>query len=197
MMDTILNLGPERRRRSKALKARTQNGRFAYDSYRRFIQMFGNVVLEIPKAEFEHELEAVKHARGVTLDPDLDEAALRDVVDALQAGRQGQDQARLPAGSARAARGCRATPCSARGRTRAPRNTAASTRFPIDIGTAVNVQAMVFGNTGDRSGTGVGFTRNPATGREGVLRRVPDQRAGRGRRRRHPHAEADHRARDR
>ena len=67
--------------------------------------------------------------------------------------------------------------------------------IPDHIGTAVNVQMMVFGNTGDRSGTGVGFTRNPATGDEGVLRRVPDQRAGRGRRRRHPHAAADPRAR--
>ncbi len=90
----------------------------------------------------------------------------------------------------------RATPCSGPGRTRARLPTAGSTRFPTDIGTAVNVQPMVFGNTGDRSATGVGFTRNPGNGRERVLRRVPRQRAGRGRRRRHPHAAADRRARE-
>src|SRR4029078_5994702 len=80
MMDTILNLGLNDRA-SEGLKARTRNGRFAYDSYRRFIQMFGNVVLESPKEAFEHELEAIKKARGVKQDPDLDEAALRDVVE--------------------------------------------------------------------------------------------------------------------
>src|SRR6185312_2675403 len=79
MMDTILNLGLNDQA-VEGLKARTQNGRFAYDSYRRFIQMFGNVVLEIPKEAFEHEFEAVKKARGAKLDTDLDEAALRDVV---------------------------------------------------------------------------------------------------------------------
>src|SRR5207248_6046894 len=78
MMDTILNLGLNDDA-VEGLKARTQNGRFAFDSYRRFIQMFGNVVLEISKDSFEHELEAVKKARGAKLDTDLDEAALRDV----------------------------------------------------------------------------------------------------------------------
>src|SRR6185369_14457042 len=75
MMDTILNLGLNDSA-VEGLKARTSNGRFAFDSYRRFIQMFGNVVLEIPKEKFEHEFEAVKHARGVKEDPQLDEAAL-------------------------------------------------------------------------------------------------------------------------
>src|SRR5213082_342523 len=79
MMDTILNLGPNDQA-VEGLKARTKNGSFAYDSYRRFIQMFGNVVLEIPKDAFEHELDAVKKARGKKLDTDLDEQALRDVV---------------------------------------------------------------------------------------------------------------------
>src|SRR4029078_8660324 len=80
MMDTILNLGLNDTTVER-LKARTSNGRFAYDSYRRFIQMFGNVVLEIGKNEFEHELEAVKRERGVKEDPELNETALRDVVD--------------------------------------------------------------------------------------------------------------------
>src|SRR5258708_13459671 len=79
MMDTILNLGLKDAA-GEGLKARTKNGRFAYDSYRRFIQMFGNVVLEIPKDAFEHEFEAVKKARGAKIDTDLDEAALREVV---------------------------------------------------------------------------------------------------------------------
>jgi pyruvate,orthophosphate dikinase len=79
MMDTILNLGLNDNA-VEGLKARTTNGRFAFDSYRRFIQMFGNVVLEIPKDAFEHEFEAVKKARGAKLDTDLDEKSLRDVV---------------------------------------------------------------------------------------------------------------------
>src|SRR4051812_5909979 len=79
MMDTILNLGLNDDA-VEGLKHRTKNGRFAFDSYRRFIQMFGNVVLEIPKDVFEHELDAVKKLRNVTLDTDLDENALRQVV---------------------------------------------------------------------------------------------------------------------
>src|SRR5687767_2946349 len=79
MMDTILNLGLNDQT-VESLKARTGNGRFAYDSYRRFIQMFGAVVLEIPKDAFEHEFESVKHERGAKIDTDLDEQALREVV---------------------------------------------------------------------------------------------------------------------
>ena len=78
MMDTILNLGLNDDA-VEGLKARTGNGRFAFDSYRRFMQMFGSVVLEIPKAAFEHEFEAVKTAKGAKIDTDLDEAALREV----------------------------------------------------------------------------------------------------------------------
>src|SRR5688500_11150553 len=79
MMDTILNLGLNDVT-VEGLKQRTANGRFAFDSYRRFIQMFGSVVLEIPKADFEHEFEGVKSATGARLDTDLTEAALKDVV---------------------------------------------------------------------------------------------------------------------
>src|SRR5215813_9609202 len=79
MMDTILNLGLNDDA-VEGLKHRTQNGRFAFDSYRRFIQMFGNVVLEIPKESFEHEFEAVKRAHDAKTDTDLDEQALREVV---------------------------------------------------------------------------------------------------------------------
>jgi pyruvate,orthophosphate dikinase len=79
MMDTILNLGLNDQA-VEGLKNRTKNGRFAFDSYRRFIQMFGNVVLDIGKDVFEHEFEAVKKSAGARLDTDLDEKALRDVV---------------------------------------------------------------------------------------------------------------------
>ena len=83
MMDTILNLGLNDET-VEGLKAWTGNGRFAFDSYRRFMQMFGSVVLEIPKAAFEHEFEAIKHAKGTQMDTDLDEAALREVVEAYK-----------------------------------------------------------------------------------------------------------------
>ena len=162
MMDTILNLGLNDDA-VEGLKARTKNGRFAYDSYRRFIQMFGNVVLEIPKDAFEHEFEAVKKARGAKIDTDLDEAALREVVQRYKkivkerAKREFPQDPRVQLTMSRDAV------------FRSWMNPRAIEYrriydIPDHIGTAVNVQMMVFGNTGDRSGTGVGFTRSPATG---------------------------------
>jgi pyruvate,orthophosphate dikinase len=113
MMDTILNLGLNDDA-VEGLKRRTQNGRFSFDSYRRFIQMFGNVVLEIPKDAFEHELEAVKKDRGARVDTDLDEDGLREVVARYKAvvktGRSASSR-RIPRNSSR----CPATRCSARG----------------------------------------------------------------------------------
>jgi pyruvate,orthophosphate dikinase len=162
MMDTILNLGLNDAA-VEGLKRRTSNGRFAYDSYRRFIQMFGNVVLEIPKEAFEHEFEAVKQSRRVKLDTELDEKALVDVVARYKAvvkKRAGREFPQNPADQLKMARNAVF---------RSWMNPRAQEYrriydIPDDIGTAVNVQMMVFGNTGDRSGTGVGFTRNPATG---------------------------------
>ena len=129
MMDTILNLGLNDAT-VEGLKARTSNGRFAFDSYRRFIQMFGAVVLEIPKDVFEHEFEGVKHAHGAKLDTDLGEEQLREVVKRYkEVVKQG------PRRSSRRIRtsSCawRGTRCSARGTTRARRSTAASTTFRI------------------------------------------------------------------
>ena len=114
MMDTILNLGLNDDA-VEGLKRRTQNGRFAFDSYRRFIQMFGSVVLEIPKDAFEHEFEGVKKARGAKLDTDLDEPALRDVVERYKKVVKERAKRDFPQDPARAARRWRATPCSARG----------------------------------------------------------------------------------
>ena len=162
MMDTILNLGLNDTT-VEGLKRRTSNGRFAFDSYRRFIQMFGSVVLEIPKHAFEHEFDAVKASRGVTLDTGLDEEALREVVTRykrLVRDHTGRDFPQDPADQLRGARNAVF---------RSWNNPRAQEYrriydIPDSIGTAVNVQMMVFGNTGERSGTGVGFTRNPATG---------------------------------
>jgi len=164
MMDTILNLGLNDDS-VEGLKHRTQNGRFAVDSYRRFIQMFGNVVLEISKDSFEHELNAVKRDRKLKLDTDLDEAAWREVV-----GRY-KEVVRKKTG--------KAFPQDPKEQLRMARNAVFRSwmnprakeyrriyDIPDHIGTAVNVQMMVFGNTGDKSGTGVGFTRNPATGKK-------------------------------
>jgi pyruvate, orthophosphate dikinase len=162
MMDTILNLGLNDKA-VEGLKSRTSNGRFAYDSYRRFMQMFGSVVLGIPKDAFEHEFESVKSAKGTTLDTDLDEQALREVVQRFKQvvrGRAGRDFPQEPREQLTMARDAVF---------RSWMNPRAQEYrriydIPDHIGTAVNVQMMVFGNTGDRSATGVGFTRNPATG---------------------------------
>src|SRR6516162_489493 len=164
MMDTILNLGLNDDA-VEGLKRRTKNGRFAFDSYRRFIQMFGNVVLEIGKDVFEHEFESVKRARRARLDTDLDETALRDVVGKYKRavkGRAGRDFPQDPHEQLKMAR-------DAVFRSWMNARAIEYRRIydiPDHIGTAVNVQMMVFGNTGDRSATGVGFTRNPATGKK-------------------------------
>ncbi len=162
MMDTILNLGLNDRA-VEGLKARTSNGRFAFDSYRRFIQMFGNVVLEIPKEAFEEEFEGVKKHRGARLDTELDEVALREVVERFKAVAIRESGEPFPLDPRRQLRMARDAVFRSWQNPRA-KEYRRIYDIPDAIGTAVNVQAMVFGNTGDRSGTGVGFTRNPATG---------------------------------
>jgi pyruvate,orthophosphate dikinase len=162
MMDTILNLGLNDTT-VEGLKARTSNGRFAYDSYRRFIQMFGNVVLEIPKETFEHEFDGVKQARGVTEDTALDEAALREVVARYKQVVKAKSGREFPQKPAEQLTMSRDAVFRSWMNPRA-REYRRIYDIPDHIGTAVNVQMMVFGNTGERSATGVGFTRNPATG---------------------------------
>jgi pyruvate, orthophosphate dikinase len=164
MMDTILNLGLNDDT-VEGLKAWTGNGRFAYDSYRRFIQMFGSVVLEIPKSAFEHEFEAVKKAGRATLDTDLDEAGLRDVVAKYKKVVRDHTRKDFPQDPMEQLRGARNAVFRSWNNARA-KEYRRIYDIPDSIGTAVNVQMMVFGNTGDRSGTGVGFTRNPATGKK-------------------------------
>jgi pyruvate,orthophosphate dikinase len=162
MMDTILNLGLNDDA-VEGLKARTRNGRFALDSYRRFIQMFGNVVLEIPKDAFEHEFDAVKKAKGAKLDTDLDEAALRDVVARYKKVVKDRAKREFPQNPNEQLKMARDAVFRSWMNARAIEYRRIYD-IPDHIGTAVNVQMMVFGNTGDRSATGVGFTRNPATG---------------------------------
>jgi pyruvate, orthophosphate dikinase len=162
MMDTILNLGLNDAA-VEGLKRRTSNGRFAYDSYRRFIQMFGNVVLEIPKDVFEREFEAVKHARGATQDTQLDEAGLQEVVARYKRVVQDGAGRTFPQDPHEQLKMARDAVFRSWMNPRAQEYRRIYD-IPDHIGTAVNVQMMVFGNTGERSATGVGFTRNPATG---------------------------------
>src|SRR5215213_6824676 len=162
MMDTILNLGLNDQT-VVSLKNETGNGRFAADSYRRFIQMFGNVVLEIPKDVFEHELDAVKKSRGVKADTDLDEADLRKVIARYKQVVKNKTGKPFPQDPIEQLKGSRNAVFRSWQNPRA-KEYRRIYDIPDYIGTAVNVQQMVFGNTGDRSATGVGFTRSPATG---------------------------------
>jgi pyruvate,orthophosphate dikinase len=161
MMDTVLNLGLNHGT-LQSLIALTGNERFAWDAYRRFMQMFGDVVLGIEHDDFEHALQAVKDRRGARLDTDLDVEGLKDVVAAYEKGYQHAGKT-FPQ-DARAQ--LDASIDAVFGSWNNPR--AIKYRQLNDIrgllGTAVNVQTMVFGNLGDESGTGVAFTRNPSTG---------------------------------
>ncbi len=162
MMDTILNLGLNDSTVA-ALKARTNNGRFAFDSYRRFIQMYGDVVLDVSKKAFEPEFDEVKKARGAKVDTDLDEGALREVVDRYKRVIREKTGKDFPQDPFEQLRGARDAVFRSWNNDRAIKYRRLYD-IPDNIGTAVNVQMMVFGNMGERSATGVGFTRNPATG---------------------------------
>jgi pyruvate,orthophosphate dikinase len=162
MMDTVLNLGLNDVS-VKGLAKQTGNDRFAYDSYRRFVQMFGKIVLDIPGERFEDALAELRDQRGVGTDPELGADDLAGLVETFQdivkdaAGiefpQDPQEQLRLSIEAVfRSWNGRRA------------RDYRKLEGIPDDLGTAVNVQAMVFGNKGDDSGTGVAFTRDPATG---------------------------------
>lgn len=162
MMDTVLNLGLTDES-VEGLAARTSNPRFAWDSYRRFVQMYANVVRGVPGERIEAEIDALKQELGVTLDTDLDEAALRDLTGrfkAIYADHTGEPFPQDPAVQLDGA--IRAVFDSWTGeRAIAYRRL---NRIPDDWGTAVNVQQMVFGNKGDTSGSGVAFSRDEVTG---------------------------------
>ena len=162
MMDTILNLGLNDKS-VEGLKNKTGNGRFAKDSYRRFIQMYSNVVLNINKDLFEHELHAVKKTAKVKADVDLSEAHLDAVIERYKAVVSKQTGKPFPQDPKEQLSGARDAVFRSWGNPRAVTYRRLND-IPHDLGTAVNVQCMVFGNKGDSSATGVGFTRNPSTG---------------------------------
>jgi pyruvate,orthophosphate dikinase len=162
MMDTILNLGLNDQS-VEALAKRSNNPRFAYDSYRRLIQMFGNVVLDIEKPEFDEAFDAKKKQKKAKLDTDLDAKALTEVIEEYKKMVRKHTKQDFPQDP-------REQLVMARDAVfRSWQNERAKHYRRINniddmLGTAVNVQAMVYGNLGDTSGTGVGFTRNPAIG---------------------------------
>jgi pyruvate,orthophosphate dikinase len=162
MMDTILNLGLNDRS-VEGVKAKTRNPRFAKDSYRRFIQMYGNVVLGIDKDRFEHELSAVKKKVKAKTDVELNEAALDEVIARYKAVVEKETHAPFPQEPRAQLVGARDAVFKSWMNPRAITYRKLND-IPHDLGTAVNVQTMVFGNMGDTSATGVGFTRNPSTG---------------------------------
>jgi len=162
MMDTVLNLGLNEET-VQGLAKLTANERFAYDAYRRFMHMFGNVVMGIPKDEFEKKLVAIKEAKGVKLDTELGVEDLQKVIAAnKEVYRQhtGQDFPQDPLEQ------LRLSIKAVFGSWNSKRAIEYRRFQNLDnlAGTAVNVQTMVFGNMGDDSGTGVAFTRDPATG---------------------------------
>jgi pyruvate,orthophosphate dikinase len=162
MMDTVLNLGLNDKS-VIALATTTNNERFAYDSYRRFISMYGRIVLGLDGAVFEHALDKAKEVANAKTDADIPAPALRELCEVYKKAVATATGKPFPQDPAKQLRGAvEAVFRSWNG----PRAIAYRVREKIshELGTAVNVQAMVFGNRDENSGTGVGFTRNAATG---------------------------------
>jgi pyruvate,orthophosphate dikinase len=162
MMDTILNLGLNDES-VEALAQRSGNPRFAYDSYRRLIQMFGNVVLEIPKPAFDEVFEGIKKNKRAKLDTDLDAKALQGVIAEYKKLVKKHTKRDFPQEPQEQLVLARDAVFRSWQNERA-KHYRRMNNISDELGTAVNVQAMVFGNLGETSGTGVGFTRNPSTG---------------------------------
>jgi pyruvate,orthophosphate dikinase len=162
MMDTILNLGLNDQS-VEALAKRSNNPRFAADSYRRLIQMFGAVVLDIPKPAFDEVFDAKKKQKKAKLDTDLDAKALKEVIEEYKKVVKKHTKHDFPQDPHEQLVMARDAVFRSWQNDRA-KHYRRINNIDDMLGTAVNVQAMVFGNLGDTSGTGVGFTRNPATG---------------------------------
>jgi len=167
MMDTILNLGLNDTV-VEGLAKLTNSPRFAYDSYRRFVQMFSDVVMEMSKTEFEKIIEAKKQEKGVKLDTELDADDLKDLVKKFKAFYKAQKGEDFPTDPKiqllEAVKAVFRSWDNPRANVYRRMN-----EIPYNWGTAVSVQSMVFGNSGDKSGTGVAFTRNPATGEKALF----------------------------
>ncbi len=162
MMDTILNLGLNDEV-VEGFAALTQNERFAYDSYRRFIQMFSDVVMEVPKHNFEIIIDEMKAAKGVKLDTELDAGDLKEMVNRFKAYYKEVKGSDFPSEPRQQLLEAVKAVFRSWDNPRAIYYRRMND-IPSSWGTAVNVQMMVFGNTGNSSGTGVAFTRDPATG---------------------------------
>src|SRR3954463_3450358 len=162
MMDTILNLGLNDKS-VEALAQKANNPRFAADSYRRLIQMFGNVVLDIEKSAFDEVFDAKKKQKKAKLDTDLDAKALQEVIAEYKKVVKKHAKRDFPQDPREQLVMARDAVFRSWQNDRA-RHYRRINNIDDMLGTAVNVQAMVFGNLGETSGTGVGFTRNPATG---------------------------------
>ena len=162
MMDTVLNLGLNDKS-VKGIAAVTGDERFAYDSYRRFIAMYGRIVLDVPGEPFEHEFDKAKEAAGVTSDAALSATELKSLCDSYKAIVKSHTGKAFPQDPTKQLRGAVEAVFASWNGARAIAYRVRE-RISHDLGTAVNVQAMVFGNRDDNSGTGVGFTRNAATG---------------------------------
>ena len=162
MMDTILNLGLNDVV-VEGLAKKTGNPRFAYDSYRRFVQMFSDVVMELPKSNFEKIIDEMKEARGIKLDTEFNADDMKEMAAKFKAYYKQEKGEEFPSDpKVQLMEAVKAV-------FRSWDNPRANyyrrmNDIPYSSGTAVNVQMMVFGNTGDNSGTGVAFTRNAATG---------------------------------
>ena len=167
MMDTILNLGLNDEV-VVGLAKKTGNERFAYDSYRRFVQMFSDVVMEMSKSDFEKIIDEMKEAKGVKQDTELDAEDMKALVakfKSLYLEKMGSEFPTDPKVQLiEAVKAVFRSWDNPRANVYRRMN-----EIPYDWGTAVNVQAMVFGNSGENSGTGVAFTRNPATGEKALF----------------------------
>ena len=166
MMDTILNLGLNDVS-VEGFAKKTGNPRFAYDSYRRFIQMYSDVVMEVPKSYFEKIIDEVKEAKGVHFDTELTAEDLKELIERFKAVYKEAKQEDFPQEPKEQLMGAVKAVFRSWDNPRAIVYRRMND-IPGDWGTAVNVQAMVFGNMGDTSGTGVAFTRNPSTGEKGI-----------------------------
>ena len=167
MMDTILNLGLNDTV-VEGFAEITNNPRFAYDSYRRFIQMFSDVVMELSKKRFEEIIDAKKAERGIKLDTEMTTEDLKDLVIRFKKFYKDEKGVDFPTDPKtqlmEAVKAVFRSWDNPRANVYRRMN-----EIPYDWGTAVNVQSMVFGNSGDNSGTGVAFTRNPATGEKALF----------------------------
>ena len=170
MMDTILNLGLNDEV-VVAFAKKTNNPRFAYDSYRRFIQMYSDVVMEVGKKYFEQLIDEMKVARNVKLDTELTADDLKELAEKFKAEYKEKLGEEFPQDPKEQLMGAIKAVFRSWDNPRAIYYRRMND-IHSDWGTAVNVQSMVFGNTGDTSGTGVAFTRNPATGEKKLFGEV-------------------------